>query len=296
MRIHVVVPTFRESDLVPAFLESWAGIVDHEVEIYLVNARPGDETSEIARSWSGRCRVREIEGNPALFWTGLVSLGLRAVAEEARGHDAFVLTNIDVTFSGDPLGAMLRLAGGLEGRQIAIPVAGTGGRILSAGVRVRSWALSLNRHLFDGTPQAELPEGQVIEATYLPTRFLLAPARALLEGHFPDADRLPHYCADYEYSDRLRRHGYRPCVVTGPVARIAEENTGFDTYLRRTTLGARIRGLSDIKCPYNARYRYRFVRAVYPRWALLPGMASHFAKILVEVGLGGRSLDRWRAR
>ena len=296
MKIHVVVPTFRESDLVPAFLESWAGIVDHEIEIYLVNGQPGDKTSELVRAWGGRGRFHEIQGSPDLFWTGLVCLGLRAVAEVAGPDDAFVLTNIDVKFAGDPLSVMLRRAGGLTNRQMTLPVVGADGRVLSAGVQVRSWSLSLNRHLFDGLPVADLPIEAVIEATYLPTRLVLIPARALLEGHFPDEEHLPHYCADYEYTNRLRLHGYLPCVVTGAVAEIAQENTGFDTYLLETTFLSRLARISDIKCAYHFGYRFQFVRLTYPALTVIPGLGTHFAKIFLEIAFGGRQLDRLRSR
>lgn len=296
MKIHVVVPTFRESHLVSAFLESWAGIEDHEIEICLVNGHPGDETSELVRKWSGRCRVREIQGSPDLFWTGLVCLGLRAVAETAQDDEAFVLSNIDVTFEGDPVGGMLRRAGGLGKRQLTLPVVGAGGKVLSAGVQVRSWALSLNRHLYDGIPEAELPVDALVEATYLPTRLVLIPATALREGLFPDEKHLPHYCADYEYTNRLRCHGYRPSIVTGPVARIAEDNTGYDTYLLRTTFLSRLARIGDIKCAYHFRYRFHFVRLTYPGLAKLPGMVTHFAKIFLEIAFGGKQLDRLRSR
>jgi GT2 family glycosyltransferase len=296
MKIHVVVPAFREGKLVPSFLESWAGIIDHEVEIYLVNGNPGDETSALLRAWSGRCRVREIQGSPDRFWTGLVNLGLRAVAETIGSDDAVVLTNIDVKFEGDPVSGMLRRSGGLENRQLTLPVVGSGGKVLSAGVRVRSWSFSLNRHLFDGITAADLPADTLVEATYLPTRFVLLPAKALLEGHLPNEEHLPHYCADYEYTNRLRSCGYQPCIVTGPVVEIAEGNTGLDTYSLGTTFRSRLEGIGDIKCPYHFRYRFHFVRLTYPAAALIPGMVTHFTKIFLEIIFGGRQLDRFRVR
>jgi GT2 family glycosyltransferase len=296
MKIHVVVPTFRESGLVPAFLESWAGIVDHEIEIYLVNGNPGDDTSQLVSAWSGRCRVREIQGSPDLFWTGLVCLGLRAVADTAGEEEAFVLTNIDVKFDGDPVSAMLGRVDDWKSRQITLPVIGAEGKALSAGVQVRSWALSLNRHLYDGVPQDELPGEELTEVTYLPTRLVLIPAKALGEGHFPDEKQLPHYCADYEYTNRLRLHGYLPCIVTGAAAEIAQDNTGFDTYLRPTSFLSRLARIADIKCAYNFRYRFHFVRLTYPGFAVVPGMITHFAKIFLEILFGGKQIDRLRSR
>lgn len=297
MLIHVVAPTFRESALVGAFLQSWENTGRGDLRVHVVNGDPGDETSDLLAEWRGRVRVEEIEGSPAHYWAGLCRLGLERIAESAADGDLFVLTNIDVSFEGDPVGTILGAADGATGladKQVALPVRGSRGKLLSAGVEVLSWPLSRNRHLCDGLSPEKLPEQAWFDCTYLPTRFLLAPVRALREGHFPDAERLPHYCADYEYTNRLRRAGYRPQVFTGATVIVSEENTGFDTYRRPTHLWSRLKGIADIKCPYHLGYRWRFVRLAYPGWAQVPGMVTHFAKIFLEIVFGGKKLERWR--
>lgn len=294
MTVHVVVPTFRESRLVGAFLESWSAITSRPVRVHVVNGNPGDETSGLLRDWAPRLDVTEHPGHPGLYWTGLVALGLRHVAEIAGEGDAFLLTNIDVRPQGDPLASIFAGVRDWERHQVAIPVAWSSGRVTSSAVVVRSWAFSLNRHLGEGQQLVDLPGNATLAATYLPTRFLLVPVKALREGVFPDEARLPHYCADYEYTNRLRLGGYAPVLFTGASAVLDEENTGFDTYLAHTTLWARIARAWDIKCPYNFRYRFRFVRLVYPAAAFLPGLLSHFAKIFLEIAFGGRKLQGLR--
>ena len=296
MDVHVVVPTFRETELVESFLESWESSSEIAVKIYVANANPGDETSDLLEAWSKRINVSEVEGSPVLFWTGLVDLGLREVARNASDGDLVVLTNIDVAFEGDPVGQIISHFPDLRDKQVTVPVLGGEGRSLSAGVVVESWPMSSNRHLLDGVLLDEIPKGETLSATYLPTRFLVFPASALVHGIFPAAEKLPHYCADYEYSNRLRLKGYEPIVYTGTYVFISEENTGFDTYLRKTSFWSRLKRVNDIKCAYNFRYRYRFVRLTYPRRFQIPGMLTHFAKIFLEILLGGRQLDRWRKR
>ncbi len=294
MAVHVVVPTFRESGLVGPFLESWDQVRSVEVHLHVINGNPGDETSSFLAEWQGRHSVTEHHGRPDLFWTGLVALGLRQVDAVAAEGDFFVLTNIDVRPVLDPFEAILTKVESPGRHQIAIPVAGGSGRVTSSAVVVRSWALSLNRHLGEGQELGDLPVDVCLEATYLPTRFLLVPVKALREGHFPAEAQLPHYCADYEYTNRLRRAGYAPVLFTGAHAALVEENTGFDTFLASTSLWSRLGRAWDIKCPYNLRYRYRFVRLVYPAAALIPGLCSHFAKIFLEIVFGGRKLRRLR--
>ncbi len=297
MTVHVVVPTFREPELADSFFSRWAEVEGGPFRFFLVNGNPGDETSGIVDRWKGRLAVDEVRGHPGLFWTGLVNLGLKRVAAVAGPGDRFLLTNIDVRPDENAVRAILERVPESARLQVAIPVVSRGnGTVVSSAVVVRSWCLSLNRHLGEGLDPGELPAEAFLEATYLPTRFLLCPVAALREGLFPDEAGLPHYCADYEYTNRLRRHGYRPVLFTGVRAFLSEENTGFDTFLKDTTLWSRLRRTGDIKCPYNLRYRLRFVRLTYPRNTLIPGLVTHFAKIALEILLGGRSLRSLRQR
>jgi len=291
-----VAPTFRETDHVRRFLESWEASGRDDVTIHLANAAPGDATSEVVAGWKGRCAVREAVGDATMFWTGLARLGLGQAASEADDGDPMVLMNIDVRFEGDPAGEILAAVKDWRRKQVALPVVAGAGRVVSAGVRVRSWALSLNRHLLDGAELSALSPPREIEATYLPTRFLLFPAEVIRRGCLPDDRRLPHYCADYEYTNRLRRLGFAPVVYTGAFAFLSEENTGFDTYRGPTNLWSRLKRAFDIKCPYHLLYRYRFVRLTYPWPAFLPGLTSHFAKIGLEILLGGKQLESIRLR
>lgn len=293
-KIHVVAPTFRETELVASFLEAWSKVEGADLRIWISNANPGDETSTVLSQWQGPVPVCEVPGEASLFWSGLTELGLREVAACADDGDFFLITNVDVRPNPDNLTHVFATVPNPERKQVSIPVVGSAGTIISAGVRVRSWMFSLNRHLGEGLPAGEFAKSGIHEATYLPTRFLLVPVAALKRGIFPNSRELPHYCADYEYTNRLRLAGFDPVVYSGTHAELSEKNTGFDTFLMPTTIRERLVRISDIKCPYNFRYRFRFVKLAYPRWAFLPGLLSHFAKIFLEIGLGGRRLRHLR--
>ncbi len=293
-QVHVVAPTFREAGLIPSFLEAWSRVEGADLTLWVSNAEPGDATSGILSQWQGPVPVREIPGDPALFWSGLTELGLREVAAAAAETDFFLITNVDVRPHPDNLTKIFSAVSDPEHLQVAIPVVGGAGTILSAGVQVQSWALSVNRHLGEGLSPTAFAEGGGGRATYLPTRFLLVPVAALKQGIFPNTAELPHYCADYEYTNRLRLAGFEPTVFAGTHAELSEKNTGFDTFLMPTSLRERLARIDDIKCPYNFRYRYRFVKLTYPAWAFVPGLVTHFAKIFLEIAMGGRRLRRLR--
>ena len=188
MTVHVVVPTFRESGLVGPFLQSWDDVSSVDLRLHVINGNPGDETSTLLAEWQGRHPLTEHRGHPDLFWTGLVALGLREVSRVAGEGDFFLLTNIDVRPLGDPLESILTKVPSPSQHQVAIPVTVGEGKVTSSAVVVRSWALSLNRHLGEDQEIGELPFEACLEATYLPTRFLLVPVKALSEGHFPDEE------------------------------------------------------------------------------------------------------------
>ncbi len=284
--------------MIEPFVRAWSNCRSCEVALYVVNGNPGDETSDLLSALSEEVEIGvcELAGSSDKFWTGLVKIGLQHVVQIAEASSYFVITNIDVRPVDDPLEKIFSNVPELDKCQTAIPVRGDDGNLLSAGVEVLSWPLSRNRHLLDRMSESELPGDSVIDATYLPTRFLLCRVDAIKAGNFPDEDSLPHYCADYEYTNRLRLNGYKPVVYTGALAVVESENTGVDTYLKSTSIRERVKGLWSIKCPYNAKYRYRFVLLTYPEGARISGMITHFAKILLEVLLGGKRLQGFREK
>jgi len=288
-RLFVVVPVFKEHHLIEAFLESWGNVVSSSCTLLICNGNPGDETSIICKYRSDFIhRIVEVRGNPSLFWGGLVALGLREVGVLAQPGDMVLLTNIDVTFEGDPV-APLQAAMRRTGKcQMAAIARTSTGRILSSGVQVRSWSLSINRHVVGDEADAGEGECNLIPVTYLPTRFVLFPASAVMEAGLPAYQWLPHYCCDYEYTNRLRTLGYTPYVCPSVVVNNVEGNTGFKTFQTRTTFYDRLSKCMDVKATYNLRSRFWFVWLAYPGLTRVPGVITHFFKILLEVLFGVR--------
>lgn len=292
--LYIVVPTFCETDFVKTFLESWARVNSVIGKIFVCNGNPGDETSKlIERVGTGYPHtVIEVRGHPNLFWSGLVEMGLKQVQEVAQPNDLCLLMNIDISFQVDPLPGMLRILSVDYRQQIAALVRGSDGRFLSAGVAVRSWCMSRNKHLFQGIRGEDVDRHKLVAATYLPTRFVLFPAQALSDAGLPSTCKLPHYGADYEFTNRLRLHGFKPYVFTGAVVHNVETNTGFKTFQQKTSLRQRLSSCFELKCPYNLKRRFWFVWLTYPARTRIPGLVTHFIKIFVEILLGGHSLRR----
>ncbi len=291
MKVFVVVPVFNEQKYLPRFIAAWEEVSYYSVTVIVANGNPGDETSDWIAQYDGRLRIDEVRGNSGLYWSGLVSLGLSKVSRCSDGDAVVVLTNIDIYFQRDPLSVMLKKMRAGCKLQIAAMVQNQAGVLLSAGVVVKSWGLSQNEHLLAGEVAAKVPP-QFLAATYLPTRFLMFPAKAVREVGLPNQKHLPHYCADYEYSNRLRLYGYLPYVDTESLVENLEDNTGFKTFDQPTKLVERLNKCLEMKCTYNLIHRFWFVMLVYPGWTRVPGLLTHFVKIGVEIMIGGIRLRK----
>lgn len=286
--VFVVVPTFRERAHVERLLKCFYRVQDRAVHVAVVNGDPGDETSRLLEDWPDE-RVYEIAGAPSLYWSGLVNLGLRHVLS-ASGEKEFVLImNADVAFHDDILECLVRKARIMPRCQLAAVTIGDR-LVVSSGVRVVSWALTINRHPLAGEAPENLPAGALIPVDFLPTRCTLIPFSAVEGAGLTAEDELPHYGADNEYTNRIRRRGYQPYIFTGARVNVDVKHTGTDVFQVALSLRQRVGSLFSIKSTANPVYRLRFVRLVYPRYAWPSAMALYVLRSLGEVLFGGTIL------
>jgi GT2 family glycosyltransferase len=284
----VVVPTFREKDKVLALLRSFQHVQDLSLRVLIANGNPGDETSAVLREWKDS-RVVELSGHPGLFWSGLVNLGLEHAVHPEANQEFVILMNADVEFTYDVISPLVAMARATPNAQLAA-VTVSGERVVSSGVRVASWFLTLNRHPLAGSPADSIPQDALIAVDFLPTRCTLIPLAAVRQAGFIAQKDLPHYGADYEYTNRLRKLGYQPFIYTGARVRLDAKNTGNNVFHKRLSLGIRLRSLFSIKSPSNPIYRLRLIRLSYPLYAWPSAMFLYTLRSLVEVLLGGPAI------
>jgi GT2 family glycosyltransferase len=290
-RVFLVAPTFREPSKVAALLACIGQVAYEPLSVFIVNANPGDETSKLLSGSGVDPRVRELAADPSLFWSGTVNVGLRRVQAEAGPHDWVLLLNVDITFQGDIVSALVQLAQERPACQIGA-LAHVAGRVISSGIQVRSWVWSLNRHPLAGWCVEDVPPDYLEPMDFLPTRCVLFPVNALREVGFVNERRLPHYAADYEFTNRLRRHGYQPFLTGSIHIESDATNTGNDLYRKGFSFHERVRRLFSIKSQFNPRYRINYVLLAYPVYAIPTALLAYLAKTIVEVGLGGARLKK----
>lgn len=284
----IIVPTFREEKKIRALLDCFSKVTAENIKMLVVNADPGDETSAFLRQL-GDERVLEIHGNPSLYWSGLVNLGLRHVMRNETNREFVIIMNADVEFERDTIPALIDRARSMPRAQLAA-VTVSGGRVVSSGVRVVSWFLTVNRHPLAGMPCESVARNLLVPVDFLPTRCTLIPAEAVEKAGLTAERELPHYGGDNEYTNRVRKIGYPAYIFSGARVRVDAGNTGTDVFLKRLSLAKRVRSIFSIKSTSNPIYRLRFVRMSHPAYAWPSAMFLYLMRSLLEVLFGGGAI------
>jgi GT2 family glycosyltransferase len=278
------IPTYRESSKVVTYLKSCRLVKYRPFKIVIVNANPGDETSEIIdrEKFLVDYEIIEVYGKSKEFWSATVNRGLKQALEIANSNDYILISNIDIEFEKDIVSPLVEKLLEDEKRQVSALCISKGVAI-SSGVKVKSWITTSTYHPFSGTEQFQIPKNWLEKVNYLPTRSLLVPVEAIRKNGLIAQHCLPHYGADYEFSRRLAKAGYTPFIYTGAWVEVDSENTGKSVYSRTSSFSSRLFNLASIRNPSNPWYRTIFVVLVYPWYSWPAAITAYLLRTLIEV-------------
>lgn len=294
--IYVVVPIYKEINFLKQFVRVWSSIDMKNIILVVSNAGSDDESSDYIRNeqLKNQIPIIEVPGKSNMYWSQLVANGLNHVSNIGSKGDFVLVTNVDVLPNSYAINSLLSDIN-LKDKMVIAAIA-KHERCLSAGVIVKSWLFSINKHLFEGWNSEDITKGKLIEVTYLPTRFVLFPFDVLGNVGYPNFEKLPHYGGDYEYTNRMRLLGYSLYVSTSAYVQNCVENTGFKTSDKSTCLLERVKMAFNIKSTYNLTHRFWFAILVYPKAILVPALIFVYAKIVIEVLFGLRVIKKYFAR
>jgi GT2 family glycosyltransferase len=285
--LNVVAPTFREVHHVRPFVQSWLQHLQPGDRLVIVNANPGDETSDVISELRAADSLLnivliELQGRPDEFWSGTINRGLRLISDAADPDHLLFVTNIDVRQNTETLTALLNAFSQDGMRQLSPLCVGSGGQLMSSGTKYVSWLLALTRHPFQGLTEKEVSAKKPVEVDYCTTRSLLTSVKALQMAGFPDAERLPHYSADNEWSLRMTRNGFTAFIIPDAKVTVDSANTGKGPRLAKGFV-ARVSLLFSKKSSYNVVYRWRFAQLALPVYARFFGGVSYVLKSAAAV-------------
>jgi GT2 family glycosyltransferase len=261
-KLAIVIPVHNRCEFTRACLASLSRQTVSNFAVIVVDDGSTDGTAEMIRSEFPDTVVLTGDGN--LWWTGATNLGVKLALE--RGA-ASVMTLNDDTLPGPAFVETMRSAaaanpGALIG---AFAVEAATGRPVFGGARM-NWVTASSQDLLDPPVGGRLG---LVEVTHFPGRGLLIPSQVFRRIGLFDAFHFPHYIADYDFTCRARRNGFKIYCNRDAALGVYLEASGDAENRRRKDLRHYYRHLFHIKGGANLKAYFWFSLRNCPK-ALLP--------------------------
>jgi len=278
-RVYVIIPTHRELVHLRMLIADLLRQTRPVTEIIIINSAFGDATTRYLSKRDWVVPVTELRAEKTDYWAGAVLRGQKYLLNKCRESDYAQLLNSDVRVPVEFIEKQIEFLKELEPAVVS-PVALSNGSPISNGCKMRSWMFGMYRHIVSAESD------KVFEADMLAGRAIMFRAKCLGDAGTVNAQALPHYGSDYELTARFKKSGCRLWVSAKYSISVNTENTGFHASNEKLSISQRLRALGDIKSPLNLRYRVKFVKLVYPAYAVPSGLFFNTVRIMVQV-LGG---------
>lgn len=267
MKLWVCIPVHNRIQFTIKCLESLRRQDYPDFVIIICDDGSTDGTAEqIRKRFPG---VLILRGDGNLWWTGATNRCVEyAMQHSTDPSDCIVTLNNDLEVPENYLSTLATTA--MKYPESLITSAGHDiktKRLVSPGYR-QSWLTTKARPIDPLTDH--LPgDNNVAWVTHAAGRGTLIPLEVFRKVGLFDWRRLPHYGADYDFSFRARRAGYKALVsFLAPVFSHVEE-TGITRVREKFSLKGLYRYLTNIKSPASLRVRWWLAVKNCPR-ILLP--------------------------
>ena len=281
MTLNVIIPTFREPEEIECILDDVRRQTFTSYRVVIVNANPGDRSSTLVEQYIHSLSgfLIELESNSNNYWAENINIGLRYLIckTDVNDTDIILFLNVDLRFNEsffqDVVNISIRNPKSIF---VANTIAQNTGKPISSGIIMRSWIFNYTVH-----PEGK---GDISPATMLVGRSLCMPVELIKNIGYVNSEKLPHYGADYEYSYRAFKLGYKLFVTRLVNVYSNIENSGLKS--TKESLSNRIPGLFNIKSTYNIKYRVNFVLLTHPVYAIIPAVIITIIKCMIEAAFG----------
>jgi glycosyltransferase involved in cell wall biosynthesis len=173
-----------------------------------------------------------LRGDGNLWWSGATNLGVKRAIASGATH---VMTlNDDILVGVDFVKKMLENSRTHPSALLgAAAVDALSGQLIYGGERVVWWCAGYKNVLAQLSPQ---DRNGLHEVTHFPGRGLLIPAEVFEKIGLFDEKHFPHYIADFDFTHRALRHGFKIYCTYDAVVRISPEAIGSLVHRREKGL------------------------------------------------------------
>ena len=190
-------------------------------EVIVIDDGSTDNSNEIIKNEYPDTTI--LQGNGNLWWAGALYEGIKYVLKKAQPTDHVLIVNNDLIFDNNYI---INLVESSEDNQGA--VVGSlckdqkTGAIINSGVKI-DW----RKLKFDLIEIVDDGDNLIRDIDVLSTRGTLIPVNIILDiGNFIP-HKLRHYLSDYEYTIRMKKHGYTLLTSKKAIVFLNSEITGF---------------------------------------------------------------------
>ena len=207
-----------------------------------------------------------LNGNGSLWWSGATNECVKYILSRAKRRDLIVTLNNDLELASDYLEKMLQA---LESKRDIILMSASYDiaepkTLVEPGqrmdwLRAKEIAVDAKKYNYFG----------LAEVTHAPGRGTVVPVEVYRQIGLYDFNSLPHYGADYDFTHRARRAGYKIYINYDAKLYSHVKATGSSKYRGQRSLTGLIDYLTSIKSPACLKCRWRFAKKNCPM-LLLP--------------------------
>ena len=249
--LFIIIPVFNRIEYTTNCLEALGNQSYKDFRTIVVDDGSLDNTSLIIRSKFSDVILLRGDGN--LWWSGATNLGIKyAIKSGAK----YILTiNNDLTFDNDYLKNTMALAddNSLLG---SVLISNKDSSIIDGGSNLNIF--STKKHDINKGKKIKKTEFDLIEVNLLPGRGLLIPARIFGEIGIFEEKKLPQYGADYEFSIRAQKYGYKLYCNYNSIVISQEENFNIKSRYIKLSWPKLIRSFFDMKTSNHIKSRFNF--------------------------------------
>ncbi|MFZ2202397.1 MAG: glycosyltransferase family 2 protein [Microgenomates group bacterium] len=268
VKVFVVIPVFNRLNFSRHCLRDISRQTYKDIETIVIDDGSTDKTFKYIRRHHPQTHVIRGDGN--WWWSRSVHEGIEYALAGAGSNDFILLLNNDCFFGSDYIKRLMATADkfpkaviGSFCVTISKPV-----RVVEAGIRI-DWPNGVVYSVAEtiSTDPLDYSDIEVVDQLdALPGKGTLFPVKLIRKMGSVNYQRLPHYLADYEFSNRAKKFGYGLLVDVKAVVRHDWEATGYKTDSNSSRLGYKeaLRLLFDRKSMNNIIDWLNFVFIVCP--------------------------------
>jgi len=258
-RVYIIIPVHNNITETRKCLSCVYNQTYTNFEVIVIDDGSTDSSSEIIRKEFPSTTI--LQGNGDLWWAGGLYEGIEHVLKKAQPNDYVLTLNNDLTFDNDYIANLVESSDNNKGAVIgSLCKDQKTGDIVDSAVRI-DW----KNLKFDMIEVADDGDDFVRDVDVLSTRGLIIPVNIIQDiGNFIPK-KLRHYLSDYEYTIRMKKHGYTLLTSKNAIAYLNSEVTGLHTnWDKKYTLKDVYWAVFSVKSSSNLRAWLYFLHLCCP--------------------------------